>query len=652
VWASFFESLPPADFAIQNGTDVKTLDPARATGNVEGRLLNALFEGLLRMMPAGPPDPETGVQPMSPQPAMAESFDVSDDGTTYTFHLREGVTWTNGDRVTAEDFAWSWQRMLHPETACEYVLHLYHLPYAEQYNSGVVAVGDKVEVELWDRPGETPEGESNGQPFPRGTVRYGVLEEIAEAELSEEETAGLDDSQIAALQDERRRFRVKIVEEQADGTIDWEAEGSSQWFAQNTQGDPEVTRVHHVLVAFGKLGTLETPDPQTFVVHLQNATPYFPNVVAFYPLYPVNRQCVEAHGSPMWTKADNIVTNGPYRLEFRRLRDRLRVRKNSDYWNASETHLETVDFMSVTGQTTALNMYETGQLHWVTDPPSSLLEYLRDRPDFVRAPQLSVYFYRLNVDVWPLDDPRVRRALAMSIDRQVIVDEVTKAYQLPAFTFVPPGLTGYENADPFPFDPIEAKRLLAEAGFEDGRGFPELTILYNTQETHRAIAEVIQQQWRNNLNVVVGLQNMEWGTFLDKYAAMEYQVARAGWIADYPDPNTFLDMWVTDGAQNSTGWSNSRYDQLIEDAGREGDPEARMKLLQEAEQVLLDEMPVIPIYHYTSLNMVKPNVRGFSATAQDIHPLHILRFADEEDSEPPPEPTAAAVPTPGRKEAR
>jgi oligopeptide transport system substrate-binding protein len=145
---------------------------------------------------------------------------------------------------------------------------------------------------------------------------------------------------------------------------------------------------------------------------------------------------------------------------------------------------------------------------------------------------------------------------------------------------------------------------------------------------------------------------MEWGTFLDKYAAMEYQVARAGWIADYPDPNTFLDMWVTDGAQNSTGWSNSRYDQLIEDAGREGDPEARMKLLQEAEQVLLDEMPVIPIYHYTSLNMVKPNVRGFSATAQDIHPLHILRFADEEDSEPPPEPTAAAVPTPGRKEAR
>ena len=166
VWASLFETIPPAEFSLRGESDPKTLDPARATGNVEGRILYELFEGLLRMMPEGEPDPETGVQPLTPQPAMAASYELSADKRRYTFHLRDDIRWTDGTPVTSHDFAWSWQRMLHPGTACEYTFHLYGIPYAKAYNQGTVVVGDKVEVELWDRPGETPGSEANHQNFP------------------------------------------------------------------------------------------------------------------------------------------------------------------------------------------------------------------------------------------------------------------------------------------------------------------------------------------------------------------------------------------------------------------------------------------------------------------------------------------------------
>jgi oligopeptide transport system substrate-binding protein len=200
--------------------------------------------------------------------------------------------------------------------------------------------------------------------------------------------------------------------------------------------------------------------------------------------------------------------------------------------------------------------------------------------------------------------------------------------QLPATTIVPPGLAGYTSAEGFVPDVAKARELLAEAGFPGGRGMPRLTILYNTSEGHRSIAEVIQQQLQNNLNIAIELQNMEWGSFLDKVQQTDYQIARAGWIADYPDPNTFLDMWMTGNPQNNTNWSNKEYDELIRSAARATDPAQRMDLLRQAEQIFIDELPVIPIYFYTSINVVKPNVKGFFPSAQDLHPLQLLRFDD------------------------
>ncbi len=630
VWASVFESLPPAEFSLQNFSDPKTIDPGRATGDTESRIIFELFDGLLEMMPAGDADPITGLQPMSPQPAVASSYEISDDGRTYTFHLRQDAKWSDGSPLTSHDFAWSWLRMLHPATACEYSFQLYAIPYAQEFNQATVNIGDRVEIELFDRPGESNTSEPNIQPFPRGTIRYGTLRNIRKPDkpvIPSGMTKSDEESSLLTWQDQWV-YDVDVVKTSSDSDFDWDATTEPQSFAADLSSplaNADTIKTHGLLVAFDKLGGLETPDDHTFVVHLKDPVPFFLNLVAYYPMFPVNRACVEQHGSPLWTKAENIVSNGPFKLQMRRLRDRVRLVKNEHYYGADNVALNSIDFLSLEGENSALNMYETDQIQWVTQPPQSLLEVLRDRPDYHSAPKLSIYFYRLNVARPPLDDVRVRRAIAMAIDRVQIVEQVAKGGQSPAYTLIPPGIAGYTSADGFKPDIEEAKRLINEAGYPGGRGLPKLTILYNTSESHRAIAETIQQQLQNNLNLQVDLQNMEWGSYLDKIQQMDYQIARHGWIADYPDPNTFLDLWVTNGPQNSTNWSNRKFDSLIADAGREGDPETRMQLLRQAEQIFIDELPAIPIYFYTSTNMVKPNIEGLFPTAQDKHPMHLIR---------------------------
>ncbi len=639
-WASMFDSISPAQFSMRGESDPKTLDPARATGNVEGRVIYELFEGLLRMMPAGKPDPVTGLQPLTPHPGMAASYELSDDKRQYTFHLRDNIRWTDGTPVTSHDFAWSWQRFLHPATASEYTFHLYGIPNAQAYNQMTVEIGDKVEVELWDRPGETPTSEANYKQYPRGTVLYGILTDILKPPEPSLE-AKAKDQDAESKWKENWVYSIDVAEVATDGSVDWNGKTTPMQFAcsltpstlgEKTGVSGTIQRAHYVLVAFEKLGGVQTPDEKTLIVTLTNPIPYFPNIVAFYPLFPVNRKCVETHGSPMWTTQENIVTNGPYKLQMRRLRDRLRLVKNDDYYAAEDVSIKTVDVLSLEGANSSLNMYETGQLDWIMQPPDTLMDELKKRDDFHSAAYLSVYFYRLNVKRPPLDNVLVRRAMAMAIDRVEIVEEVAKAGQIPAHTIVPPGLAGYESAKGITPDVAEARRLLAEAGFPGGRGFPKLTILYNTLELHRSIAEVVQQQLQNNLNISIELQNMEWGSFLDKVQQTDYQIARSGWIADYPDPNTFLDMWVSGGPQNNTNWANAEFDQLIAAAAKESDPAKRLTILRDAEQIWVDEMPAIPVYYYTSNNLVKPHVKGFILTAQDLHPLQLLSLEEPHPS--------------------
>jgi oligopeptide transport system substrate-binding protein len=671
AYAVTFGQLEQADFTFNNGTEVKTIDPAKAEGQPERRILDALFEGLLRTMPDGPPD-EHGLVPMEPKPGVAESYTVSDDGRVYTFKIREDANWSDGTPITAHDFVWSWRRTLHPDTGSQYTYHLYYIVGAEKYNLIKVDVGDRVEVELYDRPGvkmearggAVPSLENQLQPFPRGTILRGILREIVKPpepaipDSYDEDAKGRLEAEWKA----KWVYRVD-VKPTGNGEVDWDAEGEMQAFAREpTSGevsiDGEIIPCHYVLYDYETGVGVRAQDDYTLVVTLNNSTPYFNELVAFYPMYPVNRECVETYGWPLWTKPDNIVSNGPFTMQDRRIRDRIRMVKNPHYWDAENVQLETVDALTVTSETTDLNMFLNGQTDWGTTVPTPVIPQLRalnekmkakGQPEvFVTAPALIVYFYRINVTRPPFNDTTiveweedgevhrqergimVRHALNMATDKQQIVDKVTKAGQQPARHVVPPGFDGYESPQCGPFDPQAARKLLERAGFPGGRGMPRVQILFNDNQAHRAIAEVIQQDWKVNLGVNAELRQLEWGVYLQSTTQLDYSVARAGWIADYPDPNTFLDMWVTNGPQNNTGWSNAQFDQLIKDAEEEREPQARYDILEQAEGVLMEGLPIIPIYFYVSLNTISPRVEGFFPNLRDEHPLHILRVKSDE----------------------
>lgn len=628
VWAVNLGTLPPADFVFNNATEVKTIDPAKATGVPEGRVINALYEGLLRSVPDGEPD-KLGRTPTKPKPvAMADSYKVSDDGNVYTFHIRENAKWSNGDSVTAHDFAWSWMRFLHPETASEYNYQLFYVKNGSKFALVDLHEGDPVEVEMKDRP-------VVGQMFPRGTVRRGSL--LALIQPPTEDSHAQDDGHGHAGGGISGPA-IFVVEFDDDGENTVEAFTTQsvdneeiQALIESYQGVHDLSglsAVEHVLFDFQHVG-IKAKSTHEFEVTLNSPTPYFIELAAFYPLHPVHRQSLEEYGDREFTKPGKIVGNGPFLLKERRIRDRLRLVKNETYWNAQNVQLKSVDVLAIQSETTSLNMYLNGQLDWDTKPPNTLIPLLKERDDFVSTPFLACYFYRINTSKPPLDNPLVRRALNMAIDKQTIVDSIVKGGQVPARSFVPPGMNGYQSGYCGEFDVEEAKRLLAEAGYPNGKGLPTIEILYNTADSHRDIAEVIQQDWKKNLGVDVSLRNLEWGTYLDTLRVGDYMVSRSGWIGDYADPNTFLDMFVTDGPNNQTRWSNSSFDEGIEKAKYESDPVRRMAIFRQIEQTLMDEQPIIPIYFYVSLNMVNTRVKGFTANLQDVHPLHLLSIDSE-----------------------
>jgi oligopeptide transport system substrate-binding protein len=636
-WAISFGTLPPADFTFDNNTEIQTVDPAKATGQPEGRVIDGLFEGLLRSRPdaATLATAKTGeIVPLTPQPAAAESFTVSEDLKTYTFQMRPTAKWSDGSPVTADDFVFSWQRMLHPETASQYAYQLHYIQGTEAYNSGTVAEGNAVEVELADRL-------DRFQLYPRGTIVRGTLKQI----IKPEAPAGMEklpEKQRAKVEEDWKATWIYVVDvgsvEPSKKLTPAEAEKQSRELQGtiSVAGNPKklapelkgtVLETLRVLPDFQATVGLKAPNPQTLVIQLNNPTPYFPELLAFYPLYPVQRKCVETHGVPRWTKSQNIVSNGPYRLQFRHIRDRMRLVKNEHYWDSERVSLKTIDILAIKKDTTALNMFLNGQIDWATNVPSPMIPAIREKlPDqFIAEPMLTVYFYRLNTKKPPLDNKLVRQALAYAVDRHQITEYVTKAGELPATSYVPPGMRGYTSPVGPSFQPDKAKQLLAEAGYPGGKGLPKLEILYNSQGSHQEIAEVIQQQWREVLGIQVELRNLEWGVYLDSVHRQDYVVARAGWIGDYPDPNTFLDMFLTDGPNNNTGWSHAEYDQLIRQAAEERDAENRLALLKQAETIFLDELPIIPFHFSVSKNLVRPGVKGFFRNIQDIHPLTFLQ---------------------------
>ena len=365
----------------------------------------------------------------------------------------------------------------------------------------------------------------------------------------------------------------------------------------------------------------------TLEITLNAGTPYFLSMLNHYSWYPVHKQTILKHGKmdelhTPWTRPGNYVGNGVFVLDTWEVNKVIVVKKNPLHWDAKIVRLEAIHFHAIEKALTEERAFRAGDLHVTgTVPLDKIEKYQQKSPELLMvSPYIGTYYYLFNVEQPPLDDVRVRKALSMSIDRAAICTYVLKAGQLPAYHFVPPDTGGYTSQARVTYDIAAAKKLLAAAGYPDGEGFPGFELLYNTNESHRKIAEVIQQMWQKNLNINVMLKNQEWKVYLDSTQQGDFQVARAGWIGDYVDPNTFLDLWITGGGNNRTRWSNNDYDNFISTAAATSDAAVRFNAFQKAETILLDELPIMPIYLYVSLSLIQPGVRGWHPTLLDHHP--------------------------------
>ena len=360
-------------------------------------------------------------------------------------------------------------------------------------------------------------------------------------------------------------------------------------------------------------------DNRTLQVTLTNPTPYFLQLLDHYSLFPVHQATIEKFGraderGTRWSYEGNLVGNGPYKLEEWKINRHITVTKNPYYWDEGNVSINSIVFKPVDNAVTEERMFRAGALHVTSSIPADKIAIYQEKsaPELKITPYLGTYFYRLNINTPQLQDKRVRRALGMAIDRKQLVDNITKGGQIPAYTMTPPGTMGYFPESTLNFDPEAAKRLLAEAGYPNGEGFPPIEILYNTNEGHRKIAVALQEMWKNYLNIDIKLLNQEWKVYLATESAGDYQISRGGWIGDYVDPNNFLDMFLCNGGNNRTGWCNEEYDRLIlEVAPSQSSHEQRLKIFQQAETMLLEDMPIIPVYTYTSIKLLHPSVRNF-----------------------------------------
>ena len=606
VWAVTSNRLPPADFRFNNHTEIKTVDPALVNGQPEGRIINALYEGLVGLDPKDRMPNKNGA---------ARDWDVSDDLRTYTFYIRPEARWSNGDPVTAEDYHYSLRRFLHPLTAAEYAsapgtsrTERITPPAARASNRAIRWKFNCICRETCRKPG-------------RAKCLFGKLVSKSPEQMPDDQEAAKKITQQFVVEMDGKQRTFVMVDPR---------------YGEKVPEGAEACR--SITLDFREVG-VKVLGKLTLEITLESPTPYWPQLLGFYPLFPVHRGCLEEHGAPEWTEPENLVCNGPYRLEFRRPRDRIRLVKNEQYWNADAVQLEVVDAFAVEHRITSLNMYERGELDWVNQIPGTVVPDLMkqakngERKDFNPAPMLAAYYYKLNTNRKPLDNPKVRQALTFALDRQEIIDIAMQGPEKPAFHLVPPGVAGYESPTFGKEDVAKAKALLAEAGFPEGRGFPRLEILYNTDDTHEAVAEMIRKQWQQNLGITVTLQNESWSSYQDRLRAMEYDVGRQAWIGDYIDPNTYLDLFLEDNENNQTGWSDPKYEAMIERAKTIRDPAERFEVLREAEAMLMEELPIVPIYHYVSRNLVKPHVRGFYNNLQDTHPLNYM-WIDREQKSP------------------
>ena len=374
---------------------------------------------------------------------------------------------------------------------------------------------------------------------------------------------------------------------------------------------------------------VKTLGDRTLRVELREPTAFFIDLCTYVTLRVVPRQSIEKNGD-RWLMVRPLPCSGPYELAAWRVNDRIRLRKNPRYWDAANTRTAIVDLLPCTSPNTALNLYETHAVDIVWDKnlvPVELLDVLLHRPDFHSFSYLGTYFIRFNVTRRPFDDPRVRKALALATDKKRIVEKITKGGEQVASSYTPPGMPGYETPPGLDYDPGLARRLLAEAGFPGGNGFPSFEYLCDTtSRLHEQIAVELQDMWRRELGVRAEIRKLEWKTYLRAQGGLDYDVCRSSWIGDYNDPNTFLDMFMSGNGNNRTGWKNDRYDALVRQANAQLDRERRAQRLRQAEILLVREQaPIVPLYYYAGLDYYDADkIKGIFPNVLSQNPIRSI----------------------------
>ncbi|GAB5561113.1 MAG: peptide ABC transporter substrate-binding protein [Synoicihabitans sp.] len=375
-------------------------------------------------------------------------------------------------------------------------------------------------------------------------------------------------------------------------------------------------------------------DDATLELRAARPTPFFVRMLSARGWFPLPIHILEKHGAlerkgTPWTRPENIVGNGPFVLDAWRPNQLIEVSRSETYWNRETIGVDRIRFLPIENATTEEAAYRSGQIHRTASLPIGKIEtYQRERPNELRiAPFSGTYYYAFNVNRPPLDNPKVRQALALAIDREALTREVTRAGERVAGHFTPPGVSGYYSEVPgAKFDLGRAKALLAEAGYPNGEGFPTLTLLYNTAENHRIIAEAVQQMWRKGLGVDIQMENQEWQVYLDTMHRHDFDISRAAYIVAPDDPTRFFEGHRTGHGFNISGWSDPVFDQTLEASLEETDPARRAELFAKMEARMMEEMPIAPVYHYTMKYLIRPEVKNWTDNMIQTLPLREVRL--------------------------
>jgi len=555
----YFGKTQPPDGQVMryiSGSEPESLDPPMASGQPEARIMMAIFEGLTEY------DPKTA----QPIPALADSWEPNDDNSVFTFHLRE-AKWSDGSPITADDFVYSLRRGLTPSLASRLAYMAYDILNAQAYNEASVFVRDRATGSFVMNPANS-------------------LERLV---LPGDETARTEALKAPALALARDKEFVPVRAEDVG---------------------------------------IEAVDARTLRFRMRQPVPFVPKLVSHQFFRPVPRRTVEQYGDT-WTQPGHIVVSGAFTIETWRPYDVLVMRRNPQYYDAAVVKLDSLIFYPLEDITTMMNLYKAGEVdatynHTV---PSSWIPLVRQYKDYQDTPEVATESYVFNTKSGPTRDVRVRHALNMSIDK-VALARFRRAAK-PTTSTVPVGMfPGYPSPQGDAFDPEKAKSLLADAGFKDASGrydpstFPasDLEITYNTSESNRSNAEFMQAQWKQNLGITVPLRNIEFRTFLQTRSRLEYRgLARSGWIGDYMDPFTFLSMYVVEGGENGSGWFDPKFERLLNEANRQHDPDVRYRMLADAEALLLDAQPTLPLYNNATNFVKKPYVKGMYANPVTMH---------------------------------